>query len=177
MWKEFLKRSGWTDLIISLIFILFGIMLMARPETIMAIISNVLGLIFIAMGILKIIQYYSTGKINKYLIPMSTILIIVGIVVMFCTEIILSLFRILIAIWIIYTGIMNFHTSIVWKEYKSKLWVTTLILSFVMILAGIYVLVNSGAIIQTIGIILVLYGIVDIIENIIFIKKVDNYLD
>ena len=96
---------------------------------------------------------------------------------MFCTEIILSLFRILIAIWIIYTGIMNFHTSIVWKEYKSKLWVTTLILSFVMILAGIYVLVNSGAIIQTIGIILVLYGIVDIIENIIFIKKVDNYLD
>lgn len=177
MWKEFLKRSGWTDLIISLIFILFGIMLMARPETIMAIISNVLGLIFIAMGILKIIQYYSTGKINKYLIPMSTILIIAGIVVMFCTEIILSLFRILIAIWIIYTGIMNFHTSIVWKEYKSKLWVTTLILSFVMILAGIYVLVNSGAIIQTIGIILVLYGIVDIIENIIFIKKVDNYLD
>mgnify|MGYP001624478136 FL=1 len=177
MWKEFLKRSGWTDLIISLIFILFGIMLMARPETIMAIISNVLGLIFIVMGILKIIQYYSTGKINKYLIPMSTILIIVGIVVMFCTEIILSLFRILIAIWIIYTGIMNFHTSIVWKEYKSKLWVTTLILSFVMILAGIYVLVNSGAIIQTIGIILVLYGIVDIIENIIFIKKVDNYLD
>lgn len=177
MWKEFLKRSGWTDLIISLIFILFGIMLMARPETIMAIISNVLGLIFIVMGILKIIQYYSTGKINKYLIPMSTILIIVGIVVMFCTEIILSLFRILIAIWIIYTAIMNFHTSIVWKEYKSKLWVTTLILSFVMILAGIYVLVNSGAIIQTIGIILVLYGIVDIIENIIFIKKVDNYLD
>lgn len=177
MWKEFLKRSGWTDLIISLIFILFGIMLMARPETIMAIISNVLGLIFIVMGILKIIQYYSTGKINKYLIPMSTILIIAGIVVMFCTEIILLLFRILIAIWIIYTGIMNFHTSIVWKEYKSKLWVTTLILSFVMILAGIYVLVNSGAIIQTIGIILVLYGIVDIIENIIFIKKVDNYLD
>lgn len=177
MWKEFLKRSGWTDLIISLIFILFGIMLMARPETIMAIISNVLGLIFIVMGILKIIQYYSTGKINKYLIPMSTILIIAGIVVMFCTEIILSLFRILIAIWIIYTGIMNFHTSIVWKEYKSKLWVTTLILSFVMILAGIYVLVNSGAIIQTIGIILVLYGIVDIIENIIFIKKVDNYLE
>ena len=177
MWKEFLKRSGWTDLIISLIFILFGIMLMARPETIMAIISNVLGLIFIVMGILKIIQYYSTGKINKYLIPMSTILIIVGIVVMFCTEIILSFFRILIAIWIIYTGIMNLHTSIVWKEYKSKLWVTTLILSFVMILAGIYVLVNSGAIIQTIGIILVLYGIVDIIENIIFIKKVDNYLD
>ena len=177
MWKEFLKRSGWTDLIISLIFILFGIMLMARPETIMAIISNVLGLIFIVMGILKIIQYYSTGKINKYLIPMSTILIIVGIVVMFCTEIILSLFRILIAIWIIYTGIMNFHTSFVWKEYKSKLWVTTLILSFVMILAGIYVLVNSGAIIQTIGIILVLYGIVDIIENIIFIKKVDNYLE
>ena len=31
MWKNFLKRSGWTDIVISLIFILFGAMLIARP--------------------------------------------------------------------------------------------------------------------------------------------------
>ena len=96
---------------------------------------------------------------------------------MFCADIILSVFRIIIAIWIIYSGIMNMQTAIVWKDFKSRLWIFTLILSIIMIIGGIYVLVNTGAIIQTIGVIILAYGIIDIIENVIFIKKIDNYLD
>ena len=88
-----------------------------------------------------------------------------------------KIFRILIAIWIIYSGIINLQTTIVWKDYKSRLWLLTLILAIAMIIAGIYILVNSGAILQTVGVAIVVYGIVDIIENIIFIKKVDDYLE
>ena len=51
MWKNFLKRSGWTDIVISLIFILFGAMLIARPESIMSIVAILLGLIFIVSKI------------------------------------------------------------------------------------------------------------------------------
>lgn len=177
MWKNFLKKSGWTDIIMSLIFILFGFMLIARPESIMSIISVLLGLIFIVMGILKMIDYFSTDRKDNYLFAMAVVAIIIGIVIMFCADIILSAFRILIAIWIIYSGIMNLQTTIIWKDYKSKLWLITLILALVTIIAGIYILVNNGAIIQTVGIAIVIYGFVDIIENIIFIKKVDNYLD
>ena len=65
MWKNFLKKSAWTDLLISLIFILFGIMLIANPEAIMAVISIVLGVIFILMGTLKVIKYFSTNKTDK----------------------------------------------------------------------------------------------------------------
>ena len=96
---------------------------------------------------------------------------------MFCGDIIFSVFRILIAIWIIYSGIMNLQTSIIWKEYKSRLWLLTLIMSIMMLFAGIYILVNQGAMMQILGGIIIAYGIFDIIENIIFIKKVDNYLD
>lgn len=177
MWKKFLKKSGWTDIIISLIFILFGIMLIARPESIMSVIAIILGLIFIAVGVLRMIDYFATDKKDNYIFAMAVVSIIIGIVIMFCADIILSAFRILIAIWIIYSGIMNLQTTIVWKDYKSKLWLTTLILAIVMIIAGIYVLINNGAILQTVGIAIVVYGIVDIIENAIFIKKVDDYLD
>lgn len=89
----------------------------------------------------------------------------------------MSVFRIIIAIWILYSGIMNLQTTIVWKDYKSKLWLVSLILAVVTIIAGIYVLVNQGAILQTVGIIIISYGIVDIIENVIFIKKIDDYLE
>lgn len=177
MWKKFLKKSGWTDIIISFIFILFGIMLISRPEAIVSIISILLGAIFIVMGVLKIIDYYSNGKQDTYLIAISVVMILIGIIIMFCADIILSAFRILIAIWIIYSGILNLQTTIVWKDYKSRLWLLTLLLSIATIGVGIYVLVNTGAIMQTIGIAILVYGIVNIIESFIFIKKVDNYLE
>ena len=177
MWKKFLKKSGWTDIIISIIFILFGIMLISRPEAIVSIISILLGAIFIVMGVLKIIDYYSNGKQDNYLIAISVVMILIGIIIMFCADIILSAFRILSAIWIIYSGILNLQTTIVWKDYKSRLWLLTLLLSIATIGVGIYVLVNTGAIMQTIGIAILVYGIVNIIESFIFIKKVDNYLE
>ena len=177
MWKKFLKKSGWTDIIISLIFIIFGIMLISRPEAIVSVISILLGAIFIVMGVLKITDYYSNGKQDNYLIAISVVMILIGIIIMFCADIILSAFRILIAIWIIYSGILNLQTTIVWKDYKSRLWLLTLLLSIATIGVGIYILVNSGAIMQTIGIAILVYGIVNIIESFIFIKKVDNYLE
>lgn len=177
MWKNFLKRSGWTDIVISLIFILFGTMLIARPESIMSIVAILLGIIFIVIGVLRTVDYFASNKEDNYLIAMALASIVIGIVIMFCSDIILSAFRILIAIWIIYSGIINLQTTIVWKDCKSRLWLLTLILAISMIIAGIYILVNSGAILQTVGVAIVVYGIVDIIENIIFIKKVDDYLE
>ena len=152
-------------------------MLISRPEAIVSVISILLGAIFVVMGVLKIIDYYSNGKQDNYLIAISVVMILIGIIIMFCADIILSAFRILIAIWIIYSGILNLQTTIVWKDYKSRLWLLTLLLSIATIGVGIYILVNSGAIMQTIGIAILVYGIVNIIESFIFIKKVDNYLE
>ena len=177
MFEKFLKKSGWTDIIISLIFVLFGFMMIASPESIISVIAILLGIICIATGILKLIDYYSTNKQDNYLLSVSIVMIITGIIVMFCSDIITTLFRLIIAIWIIYSGLMNFQTCIVWKEYKSKLWLTTLLFSIIMIIGGIYILINTGALLQIIGTIIVIYGILDIIENVIFIKKIDNYLE
>lgn len=176
MLEKILKKSGWTDIILSIIFVLFGVMLIANPEAIVSFIAIILGLIFILLGIFKLSEYFSTDKTNRYLLAIGIVAIIAGIVIMNCADIISSIFRIVIAICIIYSGIMNLQTIIVWKDYQSRLWLISLILSIMIIIAGIYILVNSGAILQTIGIIIVSYGVVNIMENFIFIKKVDNYL-
>lgn len=175
--EKFLKKSSWTDIVVSLLFVLFGIMMMARPESIMSVISILLGAICVVMGVLKGIDYFASGKTDNYLLAIAIVAIITGFIIMFCADIILSVFRILIAIWIIYSGIMNLQTTIVWKDYKSRLWLLTLLLAIAMIIAGIYILINNGAMLQIVGGIIVAYGILDIVESVIFIKKIDDYLD
>lgn len=175
--EKFLKKSSWSDIIVSFLFIVFGIALITRPEFIMSTISFILGAICVIMGVLKGLDYFSSGKDNNYLLAIAIVAVIAGVIIMFCADVISSVFRILIALWIIYSGIMNLQTTIVWKDYQSRLWLVTLILSIATILAGIYILVTNGAMLQIMGAIIMVYGIMDIIESAIFIKKIDNYLE
>ena len=43
-----------------------------------------------------------------------------------------------------------------------------------MLICGIYIVANSGAIVSTIGVFVLIYSIIDIIENIIFLKNVND---
>lgn len=175
--ERFLKKSSWTDIIISFLFIILGITLMAKPDVIMSMISILLGAMAIIKGLLKGVDYFASEKTDNYLLAIAIVAVIAGIIIMFCADIIASVFRILIALWIIYSGIVNLQTTIVWKDYQSRLWLLTLILAIITILAGIYVLMNNGAMLQIIGGIIMIYGIMDIIESAIFIKRIDNYLE
>lgn len=49
-------------------------------------------------------------------------------------------------------------------------------ISILVVIGGIYILANSGAILETIGVLIIIYGVMDIIERLIFMKKIDNYL-
>ena len=177
MFEKIFKRASWTDVIISVIFVVFGILLMTNAKAIVSMLSIILGGIFVAIGIFKIIEYISQGKEDNYLIGLGAAAILGGIVIMFATGIILTLSRIIIGLWMLYTAIMNLQTSAVWKDFQSRLWLATVIGSVLTLIAGIYILANSGAILEGIGFIIVLYGLVDIFERLVFIKNVDNYMD
>ncbi len=174
MLEKFLRKSAKQDVIISLIFILFGIALIYNPNAIISILSFILGGIFIIIGTMRVLEFISSGRTDNFLLASSIPAIIIGIVIMFSSKIILSVFGIIIGIWMIYTGIVNLQTSIVWKEYTSRVWLLSVILSIATICSGVYVLVNSSVILNIIGVIILIYGIINVLENLIFIKNVEN---
>lgn len=176
MFEKFLKRSSWTDIVISIIFVLFGALLIAKPNETLDAISMILGIVFIAMGVLKLVEYYTSEVKEDYLLSVALIAVIFGVIVIFASDTILSLFRIIVGIWIIATGIMDFQTTLVWKEVKSPYWTVALLFSILMMFAGIIILISKDLILTTVGIIIVIYGILDIIDRIIFMRKINNYI-
>lgn len=176
MVEKFLKRSSWTDIVISIIFVLFGALLIAKPEETVGAISIILGILFIAMGVLKLVEYYTADTKEDWLLTVALISVVLGIVILFASDAILSVFRVIVGIWIIATGIMDLQTTLVWKEVKSPYWTTAVALSMAMMLAGIIILVNQNILFTTMGIIIVIYGILDIVDRFIFMKKINNYM-
>ena len=58
--EKFLKKAGWTSILTSLVLAVIGIVMIYNPQTTMQFISTILGIFFIVMGIIKLINYFVT---------------------------------------------------------------------------------------------------------------------
>lgn len=173
--EKFLKKAGWTSIVTSLVLAIIGIVMIYNPQTTMQFISTILGIFFIVMGIIKLINYFVT-KGNSSLftndIAWGIISIIIGLVVIVYSSTIENIFRIMIGIWIIYSGFTRLNLSFKLKSVSQKVWTFVLILSILMIIGGLYVTFYPGALIVTLGVIILIYSIMDIIEGFIFMRNI-----
>lgn len=177
MFENFLKRTNWTDIVISILFVILGALLIVKPTEMMSVISILLGMVLFIIGFLKLVDYFTSKDKEDYLLTMALVSAVLGVIVLFCSDVITGIFRVILGIWIIISGIRNFQTALVWKEVKSGLWTVTVLCSLLMIIAGIVILVSTTLAFRIVGIIIVIYAILDIIARSIFIKKVQDYLD
>ena len=81
--------------------------------------------------------------------------IILGLVTIVYSSAIESILRIMIGIWIIYSGFMRFTVAFRLKEtIDTKLWAFVLVLAVAMIVGGMYVTFYPGALVVTLGVII-----------------------
>ena len=177
--KKVLNKSGWISIFESIIFALVGVILIAHPDGMLKAISLILGVIFISFGIFKIFNYISQKDNSNYYnydIIYGVIAIIIGIITIAFSTTIGSLLRIIIGIWIIYSACIRMVLSMKLKAQGLNIWVYTLVISLIMFACGLYVTFNAGAIITTIGILMITSSVLDIIEDLIFMRNVKELL-
>lgn len=175
--ENFIKKSGWTGIITSIIFAILGIVLIVNPNGVLKFVSVILATIFIVFGIVKIMQYFTAkGNYNFYNYDFiyGIISIIVGIVTLCFLGTIETILRIIIGLWIIYSGIIRLDFSFKLKSMELKSWIPVIVLAILMMICGIVVIATKGALVSTIGIFILIYSIMDLIESIIFMKNVND---
>ena len=179
--EQFFKKIGWTSIITSLGFAILGLFIACYPNTTFQIISNVLGAILIAYGTIKIIEYFQMKDMNILYgteLSFGVIAALLGLVVIICSDMIQAMIRILIGIWIVYSAIMRFSGAIKFRNFNSnnKIWIVGIIMALTMLFCGIYIITSPGVIMMYIGIIMVIYSIMDIIEECIFMKNIKDII-
>ncbi len=174
--QKILKKSGWISILISAIFALLGIILIWKPEETIKVISYILGGIFIVIGIARVIGYiYARGKSDFYNfdIIFGILAIILGIVTIIYSNMIATFLNLIVGVWIIYSALVRLNVSIKLKnKVNNRAWIYTLVLAIIMLVCGLYVIFNSTAILAAIGIAFLVYSIIDIIEQIIFMANI-----
>ncbi len=177
-----LKQDNYEAMFVSLMTIIVGIIMIIYSTNILNIISYLMGGILIINGLLKIFYYFKyEGKYNifNYDLSFGILNIILGIFCFIFKSELQSIFRLIIGLIVIYEGILNITlaTKILYVNKPAGL--ISILLSLLMILSGGLIVLVKGIVIETIGYILVLFAIMNIIECLIFHKnlnKISKYL-
>lgn len=173
--KDLLKKSGWMSIAESLVFAILGIILIWQKDAIMSMIAYILGAVFILLGIIKVVNYLqakSKSDLYNYELVYGIMAVIIGIVIMVYSSTISKIFGIIIGIWIVYSSVVRASSALKLKQIKSNIWIYSLVIAVIMLICGLVVIFNTGAIPATIGAIMITYAVLDIIENVIFINNV-----
>ena len=174
--EKIMKREKWVDIVISVILIIIGTILILRPVNTLNFISIVLGAIVTIFGIYKIIKYFNDKEefgenIYNNNLVIGIMIIIFGLILFMYTSIIESLLRILMGLWIVYNSLIKLIEARIFKDINNKMWLFFIISSIAAILVGLYIILHSGAIIQIVGSLVIIYAILDIVETIIYNKN------
>ena len=179
--KEVIKRTAVVSIITSLIFAVLGIVMIANPEAAIEIVAAVLVITVIIKVAKKIISYFvMKGNLDffNYELIYGIIAILFGILIMTHSNTFASIVRIIIAIWIAYAALMKINISFKLKSANISAWAIVLIFSIISLLAGILVMFsNTSSIVILTAVVMIIYAIADIIDEIIVINNVDKILE
>lgn len=167
------------NLLVAILFLILGIILLTTDSSIISIASQVIGTLLTIIGFIKFIRYvYMKGKMSSYTnteLMTSLFIMCFGLLLIFYSDALSFTIRFGIGFWTIFSGINRIIFSIGIKTLDKKGFLTYLLSSLFIIAIGI--LLISGFVNKIIGVFIIIYSVIEIIDYIyykVFEKKYDN---
>lgn len=164
--REFFGKIKNLSIITVIASAVMGVVLLARPDETLYVVSMICGITVIALGIGALISYFVKDR-NLFLLILAVISVIVGIIICVKYKSIVSILLFLFGLFILISGIVDFITAIDVKRYGFGDWIVSFLLSIATVVLGLLVVVNpfssSLAVIRLLGVALIVYAVLDLV--------------
>ena len=143
------------------------------PNDMVKFITYIIGVVFVVFGALKLYSYYKLKEsISNVELTLGICSIILGMIIMFCNNVIEIVIRFVMGGYILATGMNKFIVALNSKSYNNR-WTGLLIVGILLIIGGLYMILKSNIILSTIGLGIMVYSAVDIISYLLYPKNKD----
>ena len=170
---EIKSYTSTSNLISAIIFFILGAIMFTSPDVMIVVISRVIGSIIAIIGVFNCIKNYIEVKKDNTTSSIGMISgiigIVIGLVFVSLASVIEALIRFLIGGWILFIGVNRLINVLYLKKQKTK-FIVLLIVAILLIGAGLYTILEANLAFQAIGLVLMIYAILEIFSY-IFCKK------
>lgn len=165
------KYSSISSLITSIVLFIIGTLLFTSEDVIVELISQIFGALLSIIGLFNIVLYIRRKKhdipTNRLDITFGVIMCVIGLLFIFLSGAFATAIRFVMGAWILLSGINKLIAALsggpLQKNYTSML-----IVSFILIFIGGYIILKSNLVIKGIGLAIMIYSILEIVGYIIF---------
>ena len=171
-----IKKIMNKNMIISIIIFLVGLILFLKPDVTLKSITIVIGILLILLGSGPVIDLIkSKEKKLSFSIAPSIILFTIAFIFFFSPEILISIIPILIGVALVMSSAFKLQNIYNIKKTNNIFNIWRIVITLIILILGILLIINpfEGAIagMKVIGMFLMIYSILDVID-VILIKKV-----
>ncbi len=175
-----IKRSAWSAVIESLALIVLGILFIILQETMVRVLAYIIGIFFIVKGGFQIVTYFMEKGQNDFFnnnLLSGVVAILIGVAALVVGEDIATVFRVILGIIIIYESLTRINTALKLASANIDTWKYILIVALLILVIGIFITFDSGAVITLIGWMMILTGVIGIIGDVMFIQHVNSLVE
>ena len=179
--KSFFKKIKWETLVTALLAIVIGVLFIVFPENSGNVICYVAGGIFVFLGAFLMIRHLFSGSIfGSYMLIVSILLIVVGVLCLVKQDMTQNLITIIFGAFIVVNGLVDLQMGVDCAKMKVKGSWTLFVMSILLVGLGISVMFGTFDFVMIYcGISLIVDGICDIVTTLVFsshVKKAEKTL-
>lgn len=160
-----------SSLVYSIILLVLGIFLTLNANGVLNIVFDILGSLVMIYGVYKLLMALKLKKdfktTNNSLISSSIMSMIFGLLIIILSQVLINAINVVTGIWLIFMGISKLNVALSIGSIKKKDFIVSLISSILIIGLGLYTIMSQNVVLTIIGILLIIYSVIDIINYIV----------
>ncbi len=180
MSKEEAKKNFWTTLVVSVLVIIFGIFLLFKPHSTIAVISRCITAITALIGLFGLYKYLTrqdkTKKLNFNIIYSVVAFVVAGIIFLYPTSIV-GVLPIVVGGFIIVNTLFKYGYLKHLRKSENRDFGVCLLIFIIMIIDGIILVINPLKNVlemsQSLGMLLTFYAVLDMIMCYLFKNNIE----
>ena len=176
--QEVFKKIHRVSLVSSIMFLIFGLLLIFQTQKVIKTVSLVIGILLLIIGIFPIINYFKNRFKNFFSsagLLYGVFSVVAGIIIMVNNHLLATIIPVLTGVWMIVNSVNKIQLSMELRDNQVSSWIISFVFAILILIGGAFLIVNpfNGAVIlsKTVGIIIVVYTLLDIVDSIFISLK------
>lgn len=170
------------SIILNIFFLLFGVIIYLNPIITLELTGIILGVYFLIFGIYTIYEFLvgDSNPLFKLNLIWGILFMIVGLLVMINPFKIVKILTFALGIYLTVVAIRKSIEAFRLKKYKYDGWVLILVIAIILLVFGIFIMINPMAsmdIVEVTGIFIILASILEICNSIMLYTKAKDLLN
>lgn len=166
------KELNLANVLISFIMLAVGVILVINSESLINMMSWIIGVVIILISIIKIIYLFNDKILDTTMLAFNILLMIFGVVLISFPDIVDVAIKVVFGSWILFAGVKRLIFAIALSSVDKNSYKAFLISSLLIIALGVLVLINFY---NLVGIFLIIYSITEIVDYVYYLINRSKY--